>query len=112
MRLLYNIKYPTIDENMSDCQIGARKNRGCKDNIVVINGIIHNDLKSKKNKPIILQIYNYAQMFDSIDLKHAQSDTGLTDDTLHLLYEANKEIHMSVKHPLNSQIDKFLETLF
>ena len=67
MCLLYNMKYPTIYENMSNCQIGARKNRGC-------NEIIHDVLKSKKNKPIVLQIYDYAQMFDSIDLKQAPSD--------------------------------------
>ena len=71
MRLIYNIKYPTIDKNMSDCQMGARKKKGCKNNIFIINGIIHDVLKSKKMKPILLQIYDYAQMFDSIDLQEA-----------------------------------------
>ena len=33
MRLIYNMKYPIIDRNMSDCQMGARKNKGCKNNI-------------------------------------------------------------------------------
>ena len=61
------MKYPTIDRKMSDCQVGARKRRGCKDNIFVINGIIHEVLRSKKHKPIVLQIYDYAQMFDSIN---------------------------------------------
>ena len=88
---------------MSDCQMGARKKRSCKDNIFIINGIIHGVLKSKKNHPILLQIYDYAQMFDSIDLQEALSDiyeNGVDDDdTLHLLHEANKEIHMSVKTP-------------
>ena len=56
MRLIYNMKYPTIDRKMSDCQVGARKRRGCKDNIFVINGIIHEVLRSKKHKPIVLQI--------------------------------------------------------
>ena len=58
--------------------------------------------KSKKMKPILLQIYDYAQMFDSIDLEQALSDlfdVGVDDDTLVLLHEANKEIQMAVKTP-------------
>ena len=52
--------------------------------------------------PICLQIYDYSQMFDAIDLKQAISDlfdAGVVDDTLKLLYEANKEINMAVKTP-------------
>ena len=102
MRLIYNTKYKKIDRNMSDCQMGGRKNKGCKNNIFVINGIIHEVLRSKKNKAIVLQIYDYAQMFDSIDLQQALCDiydAGVDDDCLALLYDANKEIHMSVKTP-------------
>ena len=102
MRLTYNSKYPKIDRNMSDCQMGGRKNKGCKNNIFVINGIIHETLKTKKNKAIVLQIYDYAQMFDSIDLQQALSDiydVGVDDDSLALIHDANKEIHMSVKTP-------------
>ena len=47
MRLIYNMKYPTIDRNISDCQMGARKRKGCKNNIFIVNGIIHEVLKSK-----------------------------------------------------------------
>ena len=102
MRLIYNSKYPKIDKNMSDCQMGARKRKGCKNNIFVINGIIHEVLKSKKMKPVVLQIYDYSQMFDSINLQEALSDiynVGVDDDTLPLLYLANSEVHMSVKTP-------------
>ena len=63
-------------------QMGARKGKGCKTNIWIINGIIHETLKSKKMKPIRLQIYDYAQMFDSIHLEEAISDlydVGLDD---------------------------------
>ena len=100
MRLLYNMKYWEIDENMSDCQMGARKGKSCKNNIFIVNGIIHDVRKSRKMKPVTLQIYDYAQMFDSIDLNQAISDiydAGLNDDTLVLLHEANKDIQMSVK---------------
>ena len=69
MRLIYNQKYPEIDSKMSDCQMGGRKKKGCKNNLFIINGIIHEVLKSKKMKPVMLQFYDYSQMFVSINLE-------------------------------------------
>ena len=100
MRLIYNSKYNEIDQNISDGQMGARKGKGCKNNIWIINGIIHETMNNKKNKSIVLQIYDYAQMFDSINLQEALSDIfdyGLNDDNLSLLLKANEEVHMAVK---------------
>ena len=102
MRIIYNEKYPDIDKNMSDSQMGGRKGKGCRNNIFIINGIIHDVLRSKKKKSVLLQIYDYAQMFDSINLKQAISDvyeTGLKDDNLSLVYKANREIFMAVNTP-------------
>ena len=102
MRLIYNTKYPEIDRNISDCQMGGRKGKGCKTNIWIINGIIHETLRRKKNKPVVLQIYDYAQMFDSINLEEAINDiynAGLDDENLALIFKANEEIHMAVKTP-------------
>jgi hypothetical protein len=99
MRIIYNEKYPIIDANMSDSQMGGRKGKGCRNNIFIINGIIHDVLSSKKKTPVVLQIYDYSQMFDSIDLKQAISDiyeAGLKDDNLALVYRANEEIFMAV----------------
>ena len=82
--------------------MGARKLKGCKNNIFLINGIIHEVLKSRKMEPVVLQIYDYAQMFDSIDLEEALSDiydAGVDDDTLSLLHQANTEVYMAVKTP-------------
>ena len=39
-----------------------------------INGIIHETLSSKKNKPVTLNIPDYMQMFDSMVLKESLSD--------------------------------------
>ena len=58
MRLINNEKYGIIDRNMSDCQVGGRKQKGCRNNILVINGIIH-DIISKKKSPVLLRIYDY-----------------------------------------------------
>ena len=88
MKLIYNTKYELIDSNMTDCQSGARKNRGCRNNILMINGIIHKVLSRKKNKPVFLQMYDNRQMFDAIGLQRAISDAfdvGMKDDTLTLV---------------------------
>ena len=93
MRLMYNENYPEIDSNMSDCQMGGRKKKGCRNNIFIINGIIHD---------VSLQICDYRQMFDAINLKQAINDiydVGINDDNLPLLYEANKHIKMAVNTP-------------
>ena len=106
MKMMYNQNYPEIDKNMSDSQrevaMGGRKNKGCRNNIFLINDIIHDVLSSKKKKPTILQIFDYSQMFDSIDLKQSISEileTGLKNNNLSLLYKANCEIFMAVKTP-------------
>ena len=102
MRLIYNSKYDEIDKNISDCQMGGRKGKSCRNNIFIINGIIYDVIKSKRTKPVLLQIYDYAQMFDSINLQKAINDvfdTGLIDDNLCLVYEANKEANMAVNTP-------------
>ena len=81
-------------------KIGYYKIVSSKNNIFIVNGIIHEVIKSKNSKPVTLQIYDYAQMFDSIDLGQAISDifdTGLKDENLVLLNEANKNIKMAVR---------------
>ena len=100
MRLLYNTKYETINENMSDCNVGGRKQMSCLNHIFVLNGIIHETLSSKKNKPVTIQIYDFTQMFDSMKLEEAISDlfdSGMKDDTLSLLYDSNRNIKVKVK---------------
>ena len=102
MKLIYNQEYQEIDKNMSEGQMGGRKNKGSRNNIFIINGIIHDVLSSKNKKPIILQIYDYSQMFDSMNLKQAINDiyeAGLKNNNLSLLYKANNEIMMAVNTP-------------
>ena len=38
-RLIYNDEYQKIDTNLSDSNVGARRNRGIRDNIFVLNAI-------------------------------------------------------------------------
>ena len=80
--------------------MGAKNWKGCKTNIWIINGIIHETLHNRNKKAILLQIYDYEQMFDSINLQEALSniyDYGLDDDNLSLIHNSNNEVHMAVK---------------
>ena len=102
MKLIYNEKYEVIDRNMSDSNVGARRNKNIRNHIFVINGIINDVLSSKKKKPIDIQIMDYKQCFDSMWLEETMNDlfeAGVTDDNLAILYEANKEINVAVNTP-------------
>ena len=78
------------------------KDKSCINHIWVLNGIIHEQLCSVQNPPIVIQQYDFTQMFDGMNLEEALSDlysSGIEDDTIHLLYEANKQIAVRVKTP-------------
>ena len=112
MKLIYNSKYDTLERNMSESNIGSRKNKSCIDHIFVLNSIVHEQLKSVKNKPIRLQICDFQQMFDGMDLQESVSDlydSGLDDDHLILVYEANRNIKMKVKTPNGFTVEQSLD---
>ena len=94
--------------------MGGRKNKGCRNNIFLINGIIHEVMKSKKMKPVQLQFYDYSQMFDSINLEEAISDifdAGVDDDNLVMVYKANSEVDMAVKTPYGLTSRKIVKNI-
>ena len=64
MRLLYNTSYNTINNHMSDRNVGGRKCMSSINHIFVINGIIHETLSSKNVKPVTFQILDFKQLFD------------------------------------------------
>ena len=102
MNVLFIRKSEMINSHMSESNIGGRKDKSCINNIWIVNGIIHDQLSSVKNPPIVIQQYDFAQMFDGMKLKEALSDlfsSGIEDDTIHLLYQANKDISVQVKTP-------------
>ena len=101
MKLVYRDKYPTVDENMSDSQIGARKHKNIRNHIFVLNGII-NEALNTKGKAIDILIYDYRQCFDTLWLDECINDlfdAGIKDDKLALIYEANKVNKVAVKTP-------------
>ena len=102
MNMIYETNYSKIDNYMSDCQMGGRRKKSCKNNIFILNGVIHDVMMSRNTKPVVLQFYDYCQMFDSINLQEAICDiydAGLDNDTLSLIYKSNCEVSMAVKTP-------------
>ena len=66
MKLLYN-KYRNInDENMSDFQVGTRKDKNIGNHIWILNGVINDSLKIKKKKTLYVQIVDVKQCFDGL----------------------------------------------
>ena len=53
--LIYNSSYETIDANLTDGNVGCRKQRGCRDNIFVISAI-SNSVVNGTSPPIQVQV--------------------------------------------------------
>ena len=62
-RLVYQEKYPLVDERMSDSDIGARKNKNIKNHLFIVYAVI-NDVIKNKIHCIDLQIYDLVKAFD------------------------------------------------
>ena len=102
MRLIFNRKYQMLDSCMSDSNVGGRKLKSGINHIWVVNRIIHDQLTSVKKKPIIIQQYDYQQMFDGMDASEACGDLfqyGVNDDHLKIIHEANDNVVINVRTP-------------
>ena len=104
-RLVYNDLYKTIDESMSDSNVGARKEHNIRNHLFIIHGII-NSVNKGKEDCIDLQVYNLVQAFDSLwaedvmnDLYDAIGDNEV-DDKVALLFKANETNLVAVKTPV------------
>ena len=87
MRMLLNDKYDTIDEFMTDSNVGGRKGKSIRDHLFIVNGIIH-DHHSSETKPVTFQIMDFKLCFDSMWYEEVTNDlfeAGVNDDKLALL---------------------------
>ena len=93
-KLTYNDKYLGIESNMSDSNIGARKDKNIRNHLFVIHGVINSVLNEEKN-PIDIQIYDLEQAFDALWLEDCLNDVfdnlpdEERDDKIVLVYESN-----------------------
>ena len=72
-KLIYQDKYPSIDEKMSDSNIGARRGKNIKNHLFIIYGII-NSVIQEGNICIDIQIYDIVKAFDRLWLEECMND--------------------------------------
>ena len=102
MRLMFNMKRSVVDSNMSDSNVGGRKKKSGINHVWIMNNIIYDQVSSVKRTPVIIQKFDYRQMFDGMDSQEASGDIfnyGVNDNYLTIIQEANKEVVISVKTP-------------
>ena len=106
-KLIYNDNYSSIDLNMSDSNIGARKSRNIRDHLFVLYAVI-NSINRGKSNSIDLQIYDIEKCFDSLWLEDCLNDLHDTlpvdkrNDKISLLYKLNETNLVSVKSPIGA----------
>ena len=89
-KLLYNDCYDIIDGNMSDSNVGGRRNRSIRDNLFIVYGIINNAINNNIN--IDLTLYDIEKCFDAQWYQETMNDlwdVGVTDDRFALISEMN-----------------------
>ena len=102
MKGVWSEVYDTLDENMSDSNVGGRKKKNIRNHVFIINGII-NDVINGNAEPIDVEIIDYRQCFDSMWLSESINDlyeSGIQDDNLALIHAANAENFVAVQTPV------------
>ena len=69
-KLLYIDEYPTIDSNLTDTNVGARKTRNMRDTLFIIN-VILNEARQNKYKEIYVQLFDVENALTKSGLKNA-----------------------------------------
>ena len=98
-RLIYNDEYETIDNYLSDCNVGSRKHRNIRDNIFVLHAIMNSVIKGNAD-PIDCAIYDIQQCFDSMWAQSSINDlykAGLKNDKLKILHNENQNVKVAFK---------------
>ena len=104
-KLLYQDKYSFIDSEMSDSNIGARRNKNVKNHLFIVYGIINSVIREEKFS-LDIQIYDLVQAFDSLWLEDCMNDIydsvpkEQQDDKLALIFETNKTNLVAVNTPV------------
>ena len=90
--------------NLTDGNVGARKQRSARDNTFVISAIC-NSVLNGNSAPIQIQVMDAEKCFDKLWLQgciKALFEAGLDNEKLNLLYIENKNASIAVK--VNSKL--------
>ena len=106
-KLVYNDNYEKVDKSMSCSNLGARKNKNIRDHLFVINAVLNDVTKRKKN--IDVEILDIAKCFDKMWFEETGNDifnAGIDDDKFVLLVNSNLKCQVAVKTPWGSVTDR------
>ena len=93
-KLLYLEKYPGLESNMSDSNIGARRNKNVRNHLFIVYGVINSVLREDRGC-VDIQIYDLVQAFDALWLQDCMNDIyeclpeNQRDRKLALIYQTN-----------------------
>ena len=100
-RLIFNDYYGKIDDFITDCNVGGRKERNIRDNLFVLNAIT-NHVKKGGGEACDISAYDIEKCFDSMWAQESINDlwdAGCRDDKLSLLHQENQSAQVVVKAP-------------
>ena len=98
-RLIYNDEISNIDSNLTDSNVGCRKQRNIRDNIFVLNAI-RNSISKENGEALDFQIYDIEKCFDKLWLHEVINclyAAGLKNDKLPLSFLENVNAQVAVK---------------
>ena len=97
--LIYNDEYDNIDLNLTDSNVGARKQRNIRDNIFVMNAVF-NSMSTEPEEALDCQVFDIEKCFDALWLHEVINclyEAGLSNDKLPLLFLENNNAQVAVK---------------
>ena len=104
MDMIYNDYYETVDNEMSDSNLGSRRNKNVRNHTWVIHGIMNEALRTK-NGEVDLLIQDFRQCFDSLSVDTVINhlyDSGIRDNKLNLIDKADRSSTIKVNTPVGS----------
>ena len=97
--MIYNDEYATIDSNLTDSNVGARKSRNIRDHLFVVNAIL-NSVKKGPEEPIDICAYDIEKCFNALcsyECINVLYEAGLRNDKLVLLFLMNQKAQIAIK---------------
>ena len=99
--MIYSDFYDIMDNNMSDSNVGGRKNRNIRDNLFIVNGVIN--FARQEKLEVDINLYDIAKCFDSMWHEETMNDlwdTGIQDDKFAVIAKLNEKCEIAVKTPV------------
>ena len=101
-KLLLKSNYDQIDENLTDSNVGSRKNKNIRNNTFIVNAVILEANANKAKSSVDIQIYDYRQAFDALNVTTTLNDlynVGVTSDHLNLISDCDSRSNIAIKTP-------------